>query len=251
MYSKILFSVVSALLLFVLFACGNNTTTPAPVAQVCLLKTLQDPSNNMIFLYDSQNRLIKRDSPNDSLYETFTYYNGDSIVGAVYNYDNVKLYSQKYVLNAQGYVSTSSGAGISTNTYTYDATGYLSQKTINATSTDIYTISGDNYTKSVFTKNDGTYTSTHTYTYYTNIEDKLKLFAPNESVLNIRFGKDTKNLLKSDSAISITSGITSTKVVDYTYEFDSDSRPTKITRIEKNNGGTPNTSVTLLTYHCQ
>lgn len=242
---SILLSLSSVLLLFVLFSCGNKTTdTPEP-AKTCLLTTLQEVAGaKLVFSYDNQNRLSKFDFPIDSLYQTYTYYGSDSIVSKLYDYGNTLISKNKLVLNAQGYISVEG-----TSTYTYSADGYLSKET-SPFSTINYTVTSENYTKSEELTTSGS-TSTHTYTYYTDKEEKLGLYAPNNSILNIRYGKGNKNLIKSHTIVNVTTSGTSTQVLTYTYEFDSENRPTKVTEITTVDGGTPSTLVTDLTYTCK
>ena len=188
-----------------------------------------------LFTYNTNNQLVKMENYDDGLldddYATFEY--TDNLLTTINNYDGSTLESVttlKYVTDKRviEYSSDEEGDAYKT-TYTYDSKG--------------------NVTKEEYF-NSNALTSSITYE---NYDDKHTPYSVLKGVPNVITGNLSQNnagkmtySYDSDGDGVIQPG-ESSDVTTYTYEYNSDGYPTKITETDVDG----DTDVTALTYQCE
>jgi hypothetical protein len=215
----------------------DEDATPNVVTTECLITKQTDSGGdiNGIYIYDTQRRLIKfaEDESNASDYATLEYDNSNRVT-KILGYEEGKLDATTLIeYNSQGKWSkiTETYEGeteVDITTAEYDGNGNRI-KINNANSTYTFEYSNGNLIKSVETeKNSGgttVYTSTSTFEYYTDKENKLTAF---EELYGLGYeGTPSKNMVKKRSRIS--GGSTIPNVYTYMYEYNEKGFPTKVT----------------------
>ncbi|MGC4101751.1 hypothetical protein [Ferruginibacter sp.] len=209
-------------------ACKKNNTDVQPVATSAVpkVKTLNDGSAVATFAYTADGNLQNYSIPDGSKVEC--EYLPGIINKKVYTTGGVFNYAYKFELNAAGLVirTTLSNAPDYEvlDQYNPDNTHAKSVSKINGiTNTADYFYSNGNCDSIRYRGNDGTWYSTIVKTYYTDKPNVLTQESTGEKI----YGKDNKNLLKTEM-YKYPNG-TSTQVVVYTYDYDAQGRITKET----------------------
>lgn len=242
---KILFIMLPVISLF--GACkknSNDVTTPAPDPGTsnARIKTRAGGSGVTTYSYNAQGRTVKEESLNGSKTE-YEYPAG--IVNEKY-YDNGGVLQSAYIneLNPDGtrFRVTQPGNPIYEELCFFNADKTLAKSItkVSANSTQVidYFYSNGNCDSTRFSNN-GNWNLTVKYTYYT---DKLNGLSYDNFGYGILYGKDSKNLTKSE-VYTYPDGSTNTPS-NYSYEFDAQGRVSKETSTKGNNIG-----ITIYTYY--
>lgn len=248
---KIILSV--AVLAMVLVGCKKEETKPSDSSSSSstpkILKeteysitndTIISDSSITVYAYDSKGRLISQTGK----FSKDTYeYNSANLITHISNYSNpnnnvLESSTYKYILDSKGLViKYVSEAGFKDTLHiSYSADGFMKAFKIGDKTEDLNVeIKGDNIIKR----------EDITFEYYL---DKTSTIRNVNRGINF-FGKDSKNLVKSEKFTSTDSnGGTSISEYTYTYEFDSKNRVVKSTRTQVNSGNYVGSYKTITKY---
>lgn len=228
-------------------------TSSGTISESLVTKETYSDGDNTVYMYDTQNRLIKlHDGDSDSDNIQFAYDTNNRLAKIMNFANNVLKGSGVVAYNSQGKWTkiTSSWPGevdTDVTTAVYDADG---NRVKISTSTETYTFhySDGNLIKSIYTNKNSN--ATTTYEYYTDKQNKIGTF---EEMSNLGIGgTPSKNMLKKEL---FTSSHSSTPTIThYSYEYNAEGFPTKITSFgdyDKNGDGkidASDSSITSYTY---
>lgn len=254
-----LFTVILLAAIFVFSSCKkkDDEETPTPTPSIPKIKyeiqvnTSPIPNDTTKFTYNSAGKLIRVDQTYDTSYSVITY---TANLATVNDFDKTGTlqHISLYTLDANGRAvssidsSTLSSGGkntllknknlkngkgnLSSCTYTYNSDGYLI-KQVSTVGTDIqtmdYVITNGNTTALSGNYVSGAATPvpfTGTYVFNTDTTNTIGWENMGVSI----FGKSDKNLIKS--GLETYTGMYNSRTTDYTYEYDTKKRVTKVMR---------------------
>jgi hypothetical protein len=226
----------------------NSTITPS----ASKLKTLTAlPSGDVsTFYYDSIGRIKKVTTTATSNYLSYVYKGADSIIVFSSNgTDSLRVGA--YKLNGIGLAITNS-APSNTVTYTYDVNGYETNATTNSilgSVADTFVISGNNITEhKTGASSPALFTTVNTQQVYTYLTSKTNTVSNANRGMSF-LGKSSANPVNTETfhsrtVVTIPPGTTTAdETYNYSYDYDSNNRITKMTKT-----AVSNSAVTSETY---